>query len=456
MNQTKILQDYDVIVVGGGPGGIPAAIASAREGMRTLLVEKNPFLGGVASTGLPLLAFFDREGSQVVGGIGYEIIENLEPIGGSFAGHIPCPLHNSITPVNPFLFRNIAGEMCQEAGVDIFFSTDLRDVKVDDGKVSAVTLYSRNMEYEVNCKTLVDATGDGMAVYLAGANYSVGREGDSSIQPVSLVFSVGNVDLEEMLDYLKDNPDTFDTPDTYGEGMKYAIEDFTEPTSFYFTGFSEFIEEAKKNGEFDIPRDRIILAKQPNKNEVVVNATRVNDVDPTDPESLNDAEIEGHRQVLHLVKFLKKYCPGFKDAFLANTANGVYARESRRMTGIDTMTKENIDELAIPDDSIALAGYNIDIHSGETIKFMPSKHGIGIPYGCLVSNNIEGLLASGRCISVEPYPFGLVRAMSTCLAIGEAAGTAAAMAIKNGKSLKDVNAGELRKLLSDRGAIVSI
>src|SRR5699024_5762048 len=109
---------------------------------------------------------------------------------------------------------------------------------------------------------------------------------------------------DEMLSYLKENPETFDTPDTYGEGMQYTIKDFTNPTSFYFTGFAEFIEEAKKNGDFDIPRDRIILAKQPNKNEVVINATRVNGVDPTDPESLNDAEIEGHRQVLQLLKFL--------------------------------------------------------------------------------------------------------------------------------------------------------
>src|SRR5699024_10957293 len=267
-----------------GPGGIPAAIASAREGMNTLLVEKNSFLGGVASTGLPLLAFFDREGSQVVGGIGYEIIENLEAIGGSFSGHIPCPLHNSITPVNPFLLRNIVAEMCDEAGVDIFFSANLKDVKVDNGKVESVTIDSKNKEYEMNCEVLIDATGDGTAVFHSGAHYSVGSKNNSSLQPVSLVFSVGNVNFDEMLRYLKENPDTFDTPDTYGEGMKYVIEDFTEPTSFYFTGFAEFIEKAKKNGEFDIPRDRIILAKQPNKNEVVINATRVNGVDPTDPE----------------------------------------------------------------------------------------------------------------------------------------------------------------------------
>ncbi|HLR38282.1 MAG TPA: FAD-dependent oxidoreductase, partial [Chitinophagaceae bacterium] len=222
-------------------------------------------------------------------------------------------------------------------------------------------------------------------------------------------------------------------------------------------GFGEFIEQAKKNGDFNVPRDRVIFAKQPNKNEIVVNATRVINVDPTDPESLSLAEIEGHRQVQVLFNFFKKYCPGFKDAFLANTAAGTYARESRRITGIKTVTKANIDELLIPEDSIALAGYNVDIHqSGIGLNLLPSAHAIGIPYGCLVSKNIEGLLTSGRCISVEPYPFGLTRAMATCMAIGEAAGTAAALALNNGSSLKKVNVQELRRVLEKNGAIVSV
>lgn len=457
MNRNRKLEDYDVIVIGGGPGGIPAAISSGRQGMKTLLVERNAFLGGVAATGLPILAFFDRTGNQVVSGIGDEIIKRLTEIGGSFSGHIPCPIHNSFTPVNPFLFRKVAADICEEAGVDMLFSTEIKDVFVESGKVTGTELFSRGITYNVNCKTLIDATGDGTAAYLAGALYEEGDAEKGEIQPVSLVFTVGNVNIDELINYIKDHPETFETPDTYGEGMDYNLDYFLNSESFYFTGFNEFIEKAKKNGDFDIPRDRIIFAKQPNKNEIVVNATRMLNVNPNDPESLSKAEVEGHNQVKILVDFLKKYCPGFENTFLANIASGTYARESRRVIGIKTITKKNIDELLIPEDSVALAGYNVDIHQvGVGLNFMPSKHAIGIPYGCLVSKNIEGLLTSGRCISVKPYPFGLVRAMATCMAIGEAAGTAASISINNNISLADVDVTKLKSKLKENGAIVSV
>ncbi|HRE50881.1 MAG TPA: FAD-dependent oxidoreductase [Flavitalea sp.] len=157
-----------------------------------------------------------------------------------------------------------------------------------------------------------------------------------------------------------------------------------------------------------------------------------------------------------LVNFFRKYCPGFQDAFLTNTASGVYARESRRIKGIKTITKANIDKLSVPEDSVALAGYNVDIHqNGVGLRLLPSAHAIGIPYGCLVSENIDGLLASGRCISVEPYPFGLTRAMATCMAVGEAAGIAASIAVKDNCSLKQVNVKKIRQTLQKAGAIVS-
>lgn len=457
MKLEEQLRTYDVVVVGGGPGGLPAAIASARRGMRTLLVERNSFLGGVAATGLPLLAFYDRAGNQVVRGIGDEIVKRLEHAGGSFHGHIPCPLHNSITPVNPFVLRSVVAEMCEESGVDLLLSAEVSDVAVAVGKITSVTIFSRGVSYQAPCSVLIDATGDGTAAYLAGADYEFGSGDDAAVQPVSLVFSMGNVDIDEFLTYIKENPQTFETPSTYGPGMDYTLDYFLDSESFYFTGFGEFIEQAKANGDFEgVPRDRIIFARQPNENEVVVNATRVLDTDPTDPLSMTRAEMQAQKQVKTLVAFLRKYCPGFGSSFLAHTAANTFARESRRIAGVSTVTKESVEQLLVPEDSVALAGYNIDIHQGHGLSFMPSAHAIGIPYGCLVSRNLDGLLTSGRCISVDPYPFGQTRAMSTCMAVGEAAGVAASIAVLEGIELREVDPSFLRDELVKDGAVVSL
>lgn len=449
---TNDLGKYDVVVIGGGPGGLPAAIAAAREGSKTLLVERNGFLGGVAATGLPLLAFYDRTGAQVVGGIGDELVRRLDRVGATFDGAIPCPIHNSITPVNPFWLRIEAAKMCEEAGVDLLFSAEVEDVMVEDSRVSGVLLMSRGKKYTAETKVLIDSTGDGTAAALAGADYEMGQGEDTTVQPVSLVFSLGNVDIDAVLDYIKSHPETFSNPPTYG--VHYTLDYFLDSRSFYFTGFEEFIKVARENGEFDVPRDRVIFAKQPNSNEVVVNAVRVSDVDPTDPISMSKAETIAHRQVETLINFFRKYCPGFENCFLANIAAGTYARESRRIIGIKTLQDNAVNEFLVPEDTIALAGYNLDIHTGVGIVLQPSEHAIGVPYGCLVSRNVDGLLASGRCISAKPYPLGLIRAMSTCFAIGEAAGTAAAMSVRSGTKLAAINVSELRDRLSRNGAIL--
>lgn len=446
------LGNYDVVVIGGGPGGLPAAIAAAREGSKTLLVERNGFLGGVAATGLPLLAFYDRTGTQVVGGIGNELVQRLGQVDATFDGAIPCPIHNSITPVNPFWLRIEAAKMCEEAGVDLLFSTEVEAVSVVDSRVTGVSLFSKGIKYTANTKVVIDSTGDGTAAYLAGAEYEMGQGEDARVQPVSLVFSLGNVDIDAVLEYLKSHPETFSNPPTYG--VHYSLDYFLESRSFYFTGFEEFINQARENGEFDIPRDRVIFAKQPNSKEVVINAVRVSDVDPTDPRSMSRAEAIAHQQVATLVNFFKKYCPGFKDCFLTNIAAGTYARESRRIVGIKTLRDDAVNDSLVPEDTIALAGYNLDIHTGVGIVLKPSKHAIGVPYGCLVSKNIDGLLASGRCISAKPYPLGLIRAMSTCFAIGEAAGTAAAMSVASNMKLADLDVSKLRARLSKNGAIL--
>lgn len=470
------LSDYDVVVVGGGTAGIPAAIASARQGAKTLLVEKRNTIGGMMGLGMPAGGFLDRQLNHVVGGIPQEIIDDLQAIDQSF-GNLRCPMHNSITTSNAIWYRIVATQKCVDAGVEFLLNSDVLDVKVVAGKVESIFILSGTVKYEVPCKVIIDATGDGVAAYIAGAKYEMGQPesleeltssvasqedgydiGSSKtgkVQPVTLLFNLGGVDTAKFKEYIKEHPETYESPGGYG--MEYDTDYILNSPAIYFTGFGEFIEEARKNGDFDLPRDRVIFATQPNEGEYMINATRVIDVDPTDPIAMSKAELECLRQVGMLANFFKKYCPGFENSFIVSLAPYTSGRESRRFVGLKTVTKKDIDALSIPEDTIALCGYNVDIHlSGVGLYFQPAKHAVGVPYGALVSENIDGLMLAGRCISADSYALGILRSMGSCLAEGEAAGTAAAMAIKKDISVSDVNVSELRDILISNGAILSI
>ena len=468
--------NYDVIVVGGGTAGVPAAIAAARGGAKTLLVERTSSLGGLMNTGMPALGVLDRRQNKVVGGIIEEIVNDLKKEGRSF-GNLRCPLHNSITIVDPWWYRIAASQKCLEAGVKVLYSTSLLDVEVECAKVAGVSLLSGSHVYGADCGILIDATGDATAAYLAGANYQmgqpesldgiiaeqakkesrydIGHSKTGKVQPVSMTFCLGGVDTQRFMAYIKEHPETYESPKSYG--MHYDEDYLFHSPAIYFTGFGEFIKRAAENGDFDIPRDRVILATQPNKGEYLINCSRVVDVDPTDPIEMSRATDELYRQVGMLARFFKKYCPGFEECYLTNIGPYTGVRESRRVTGIKTVTKNDVDALNIPDDCIALGGYNCDIHlSGVGLYFQPVEHAIGIPYGAMVSNNIDGLIATGRCISVDSYALAVLRVMGACLALGEAAGTAAAIAVKDGISAADVDVRKLQRTLCGNGAVVSI
>ena len=472
----KHIGEYDVIVVGGGTAGVPAAIAAARGGSRTLLVERTGGLGGLMASGMPALGIMDRQQNRVVGGIAEEIVNELKAEGMAF-GNLRCPLHNSITTVSPWWWRIACSKKCVEAGVEILYSASLLEVTVENGRVTGGLFLSGSCVYEAQCQVMIDASGDAAAAYLAGARYELGQpeelEGIISqqaknetrydighskagkVQPVSLTFCLGGVDTAEFMRYLDQHPETYKSPAGYG--MHYDKEYLFNSPAIYVTCFGEFIEEARRNGDFDIPRDRVIFATQPNHGEYLINASRVVDIDPTDPLEMSRATDELYRQVAMLARFFKKYCPGFGESFIANIGSFAGVRESRRVKGLRTVTKSDIDALAIPEDSIALGGYNCDIHlSGVGLYFQPVGHAVGVPYGAMIPENVEGLLVTGRAISVDSYALAVLRVMGACLALGEAAGTAAALAVKHRVPVAEVDVAQLRRCLTDNKAVVSL
>lgn len=445
------MKQFDVIVIGGGPGGLPAAIAAARQGKKTLLIERSAALGGLAISALPLLGFVDRAGNHVLGGISQEFIDRLAQVDGTL-GHIPCPIHNSLTIINPNWFRIIAFEMCQESGVEVMLYSELMDVKMDGDQIVSLRALCRGQEREFTGKMYIDATGDACLAEKAGAEYVKNEK----LMPPSLTFTIGNVDIDAFLTYLKEHPESMVLPGTYG--MKQTPEQFFGARAFTFTGFAELIEKARGNNDYSLPRDRIIFMKMGEPGQVMVNTTRVNGVDMSDVDSVIRGEFECHHQIKELMHFFKTYAPGFENCFLASIAPSLGARESRRIKGIQTMTADVLKTCEITKDSIVLAGYNVDVHVPDTeqLSLQPVPHAVGVPYGCLVPQTIENLLVAGRCASVDSDIYGLTRIMGTCMGMGEAAGTAAVLSIDRGIRPRDLDVQVLRQKLLDNGGILSI
>ncbi len=449
--------NYDLIVVGSGPGGFAAAIAAARKGVSTLLVERNGQIGGLLTSGLPLLAFRDRAGNQVVGGIGQEICDRLKEVGG-VNEHLASPLLNSITNVNAAWMSVVLFEMCeQEKSLDVLLYAELDGVKVENGAVKGITVLCKGKKMSFASDIVIDGTGDGHVIYQSGAKYEKGYpDKEGGMQSPALCFELGNVDYEKSIAYLEENPEEYGVPDTFS-GMRQNISFLKDNVCFNVMGFYSLVKKAKENGEFSIPRNMIDYCRQLTGN-AFVNVTRAVNSDSTDPWSMVQAEFLCHRQVKETYLMMKKYLPGFENCQLVSIMPYTGVRESRRLVGKKRMTLQDVLDLRVSDDTIAIAGYNRDTHSPKDgqMHLLAVEHGVGIPYGCLVSENIEGLLAAGRDISTDQDAFAMIRVMPTCLAIGQAAGTAAALAVREGCPVSAVEVAALRKELVQDGAVVSL
>jgi hypothetical protein len=452
---------YDLIVAGGGPGGFPAAIAAARMGRSVLLLERSAHLGGLLAAGIPPLAYRDRAGNVAVGGIAQELVDRLSQVGAT-SGHMMVPIQNSMTMMSPAWVRIIAVEMCEEAGVDMLFHADLLRVGVDNGRISGVEVLCKGSRISFETGVLIDATGDGVGLMLSGARYEKGE----TLQPPTLIFHLGNIDFERALAYMREHPESYRLPDTF-PGIRQDLSVAEKFKSWPIMAYFNLVEQAKRRGEFNIARDMIDFVCTLVPGEAILNVTRAPGCDTSDWKSATQAEILCHKQVREVYAFMRKYVPGFENCVISSLPPGVGSRESRRMVGLKRLTAQALEHLDVPDDSIALCGYNVDIHGANNsvraheatsaqMSITPIAHAIGVPYGCLVSDSVEGLLASGRLISVDQTIFGMTRIMPTCMACGQAAGTAAALAADQGISPAGVDVGQLRAALRKAGAVVDL
>lgn len=445
----------DVAVIGGGVSGVVAALAAARRGTCVYLVEYEEFLGGIGVSGLGILSYKDRAWDTVIGGIAQELIDRLERFHGSL-GHNPCPILNSLTPVNASLLRLILFEMCQESGVKLLLGCSPVGVDMEDDHLRRVKVYGKGEWIEIKASIFIDATGDGDLCEMTGMPYEKGDK-DGELQPPTLVFAVSGVEKEKLLQYVEENPSEVDTPDGYE--MKVDVEFFRTVRGYNMLGLDTLVQKARDAGDYvDVPRDSLSMITHPNEDTVIFNNTRLINFDGTDFWQVSQGTCEAYRQVEELIKFIPKYIPGYEHATLSFVAPSIGVRETRRFVGQRCLAEANMRAGEIPADTVALCGYNVDIHHGQDngSDLYIVQHGYGIPYGCMVPKRTKGVIFTGRTIWVDRVVFASTRVMSTCMALGEAAGAAAAMCVHKHCDPDDVPVDELRQSLIDYGAVLSI
>lgn len=416
---------YDVVISGGGLTGVAAAIAAKRNGLKdVLLVERYGFLGGMATAGLvnPFMTYFKagmerKEEYQIVFGIFQEILDRINELGG---------LKNKVT-FDAEIMKLVLNRMIMEENVDVLFHTYVTSVNKDpnnENRIESIRISNKSGNIDVKGKIFIDCTGDADVAYMAGVPCKKGRDQDGYSQPMTMCFRVANVDRSKLPSREEIN---------------------------------RIYEEAVSRGEITNPRENVLFFDTIHEDVIHFNTTRIVMKDATNAEELTQAELMVREQCWEMFNFLKKYIAGFENSYLQLTAPQIGVRESRRIVGKYVLTEEDVLQGRKFEDSICYCSYTVDIHNpagkGTVIKHLNKGDYYGIPYRCLLPVNIENLMVAGRPISSTHEAHSSLRIMPTCAAIGEAAGTAAAMSI-----IKQITPGELdpdilRKKLLENKAI---
>ena len=435
--------EVDVLVVGGGPAGIMAAEAAAGDGLRVMLVESRGFLGGNLTIGLPVLGFLGHKGTQIIKGLPQNFIDRLRARGAA-SEHRPCALHMSLTIIDPEEAKRTALEIMEEKGVEVLLYVFCTDVVKEGDDVKGVIIESKAGREAILARTVIDCTGDGDVAFRAGVECRKG-DAEGGMQPPTLMFCMKGVDVQRLRDAIVGHPDVYDMdvmpPEQFRTGK------------FITVGLRTQIRQAQAAG-YRIPVARTILITGLADDEIWVNMTRVNGVDSTRPESYTHGEIEGRKQVYEVERYLREFVPGFAGAHLEKIAPFMGIRESRVIVGKYVLTAEDILEDRRFDDAIAVAGYPVDIHHAKggdcTLYWCDDCY--DIPYRTLIPAHVGNLLVAGRCSSMNHEAMASTRVMSTCMALGEAAGRAARLALKAGVQPADLNVEALRAELRATGA----
>ena len=445
-------QVHDVIVVGGGMAGCAAAVSSARRGRKTLLMERYGFLGGWATAALvnPFMPHYAAGGQALVGGVFEEIRSRLRQDQALVGASFDCEI-----------MKVLLQEMVIESGAELLLHAQCESVVYSaDGDI-IIRTSAKSGSRELGCRRLIDCSGDGDAAVMLGAEFKMGDE-EGLPQAVTLMFDMGGVDLVRVVDYVKDHADQFRFPKLTPDADPVKIAEGQVGVAGYF----DLVAKARSNGEYEAPGDLIFFIRRARGSEVTFNTTHIGHVDGTKAEDLTRAEIEGKRQMMSIVRFVRKYVPGFENSYLLRVAPHVGVRETRRVVGEYVFDAPDVVEARKFADAICRLAYPVDIHSGkghgyseeeqkkEIRQAPPAGDWYEIPYRCLVPLGIENVLVAGRCVSSTQAGHGAIRIMPSCAAMGEAAGVAAALSLELGVSPRSLDGAVVRSELRKQGALL--
>jgi hypothetical protein len=457
-----VVADVDVLVAGGGSAGWHAAVAAARQGARTLLIERHGTLGGTVTNAMvqPFMSYHDPAGDAVVGGVWQEMVDRLTELGGSTGpamaadGNPPWGKNPSVTPFDPEVLRFVAQELVLESGAQLLLHTWIAGCIKDGEGLRGLVVESKSGRQAILAKCVVDATGDADVAALAGAPFAMGRESDNLTMPMTLYVKMGGVDYGALRQYVEDHPE--DLRWWAFPKVDQALSDEFEKAPVSVSGFISLVRAARESGELNLGRETINILPCPRRGEAVLNCTRVGQLDPTSAEDLTTAEVEARRQAMSVVAFARRRMPGFGNAELLSIAPSIGVRESRRIVGEYVLNLEDVVECRRFDDVIARSAYNVDIHNPHDDKstWHEIRDAYDIPYRCLVPQEVQNLLVAGRCISTTHEASGSARMTPHVAATGEAAGIAAALAAAEGLSPRDIDIAALQGRLRAAGAIL--
>lgn len=426
-NITEILET-DILVVGGGSAGCNAAIAAAELGEKVLLVERYGFLGGTSTQILDTFYGFyipGKDGRKVVGGTPDKVLNKLKK---QDAMSLRPNTYGAGTGVtyDPEILKVVWEELLTEAGVNILLHSFVADVTTEDKEVKSVIIINKSGFTEIKAKIIIDASGDADVVARAGFPFD-GIGGKDKVQSLTTTFRVLNVDEEKTKQFTKQD-------------------------------MWKWMREANASGKYHLPREEGSVHITTIPGVMATNMVRLSIPNPTDISELSKAEIQGRKQALEYFRFMRNYLPGYENSDLMNFSVQIGVRETRRVIGEYTLTKEDVLGARKFEDAVVECGAPIEDHNaskGTNWEYLKEGEVYQLPYRTLIPKESKNLLVAGRCLSATHHAHASMRSMGQCMAMGQAAGTAASLALNNDCTPREVNIKELRDVLIENDAMIS-